>query len=287
MLNVDLLRVFIAVAESGGFTRAASVLHRSQSAVSMQIKRLEEILGVSVFDRNGTSIQLNAEGEIFIGYARRILRLVDESISKVNAKKRITSIRLGCIEDYAARVLPRILAEFWSEHPDVQIEVSTGETPELLARLGSDYDLVLAMHPCGSGEGRVVCVDALTWVASKMQSPHETEPLPVALRPEGCMEREWAILALESAGRPWRCAYVSAGIGTLQTAVEQGLAVGVFKEATITGDLRRLGRAESFPQLPEVEIALHMADDGISAPAVNLLVEKLTSGLRKPDWPTP
>jgi DNA-binding transcriptional LysR family regulator len=287
MLNLDLLRVFIAVAESGGFTRAASVLHRSQSAVSMQIKRLEEILSVPVFARNATSIQLTAEGEIFIAYARRILRLVDESISKVNTKKLVTSIRLGCIEDYAARCLPRILAEFWSEHPEIHIEVSTGETPQLLARLGSDHDVVLAMHPAGSGEGRFVCLDALSWVVSPTQSPHETEPIPVALRPEGCLEREWAILALDSAGRPWRCAYVSAGIGTLQTAVEQGLAVGVFKESTIARDLHRLGTAEGFPLLPDVEIALHIASDSISVLAVNLLVEKLARGLRKPDEPGP
>lgn len=279
MLNLDLLRVFIAVAESGGFTRAASVLHRSQSAVSMQIKRLEEILGVPVFERQSTSIKLNAEGEIFIGYARRILRLVDESISAVNAKQQVSTVRLGCIEDYAARVLPGVLAEFWAEHPEVHIEVSTGEAGQLLARLGSEYDVVLAMHPAGSNEGRFVRRDALVWVGSGTHRPYETEPLPVALRPEGWMEREWAAMALDNAGLAWRCAYVSAGIGTLQTAVEQGLAVGVFKQPTVSGGLRVLGTAEGLPPLPDVEIALHIAGDGIASQVVALLVDKIVASL--------
>jgi DNA-binding transcriptional LysR family regulator len=249
----------------------------------MQIKRLEEILGVPVFERNATSIKLNAEGEIFIVYARRILSLFDESISKITGKKLITNIRLGCIEDYAARVLPPILAEFWEKYPDVHIEVSTGETSELLARLGSDYDVILAMHPAGSGEGRLIYREALVWVSSSSRSPHEADPVPVALRPEGCAEREWAIVSLEAIGRAWRCAYVSAAIGTLQTAVEQGLAVGVFKESTITGDLRRLGAADGFPALPDVEIALHVASDDAFLPVVNLLVETLATGIRELD----
>jgi DNA-binding transcriptional LysR family regulator len=280
MLNLDLLRVFIAVAESGGVTRSAGILHRSQSAVSMQIKRLEEILGVSVFDRTGTSVRLNEEGRIFIGYARRILRLVDEGMSKIKSKEHVTTIRLGCIEDYAVRILPRILAGFWQQHPNVHIEVSAGETPELLARLGSEYDLVLAMHLAGNTEGRVIHRESLVWGTSHTRSPHELTPMPVALRPDGCAEREWAVVTLEASGRPWRCSYVSSAIGTLQTAVEQGLAVGVFKESTIADEFRRLGPDDGFPELPEVEIRLHVAAESDSLSAVSLLVDSLAQGVR-------
>ena len=279
MLNLDLLRVFIAVAECGGFTRAASILHRSQSAVSMQVKRLEDILGVPVFDRQATGIKLNAEGEVFIDYARRILRLVDESIGAVNTQKLKSSIRLGCIEDYAARVLPQILAQFWSEYPDIHIAVSTGETSQLLGHLGSEYDVVLAMHPADSGEGHHVCRDQLTWVAAPGFVPDRNHPLPVAFRPEGWPEREWASLALDGAGNSWRCVYVSAGIGTLQTAMEQGLAIGVLKESTVSGNLRKLGVEDGFPPLPAVEIALHIAEHCIAAPDVALLVGKITASL--------
>jgi DNA-binding transcriptional LysR family regulator len=116
-------------------------------------------------------------------------------------------------------------------------------------------------------------------------SPHEVVPLPVALRPEGCMEREWAIQAPESASREWRSAYVSGAIGTLHSAVEQGLVVGLFMEATISGKLRRLDAAEDFPSLPQAEIALHMAADRISTPALKLLVENLAERLRKSERP--
>lgn len=282
MLNLDLLKVFISVAENSGFTRAANELHRTQSAISMQIKRLEEILGVPVFQRDAKSVVLSAEGKIFIEYARRILRLVDEAVSAVNAKSRTSIVRIGCIEDYAARILPGILADFWTDNPQVHIEVSTGETEQLLTRLGTDFDLVVAMHPVGSGEGRFVFRDSLVWATSAAQSPHQHVPLPVALRPDGCLERQWATIALDTAGRPWRCAYVSAGIGTLQTAVDAGLAIGVFKASTVPASMRRLVADDGFPELPLVDITLHIASDAESQTAVTALADKITERLRQP-----
>ena len=280
MLNLDLLRVFISVAENSSFTRAASELNRSQSAISMQIKRLEEILGVPVFQRTGKNIVLSDEGTALMSYARRILRLVDEAFATVSKKGSVRSLRLGCIEDYAARILPKVLVDFWTEHPDVHIEVDTGESTQLLKRLGDDFEMVVAMHPLDSGEGRLLRTDPLIWATSAVQSPHELVPLPVALRPEGWLERDWATAALDGAGRPWRCAYVSAATGSLQRAVEEGLAIGVFKESTITGRLRPLTPAEGFPELPSVDITLHVASDSVERPAVKLLSDALSSSLK-------
>lgn len=281
MLNLDLLKVFISVAENSGFTRAAGELHRTQSAISMQIKRLEEILGVPVFQRNAKSIVLSPEGKIFIEYARRILRLVDEAMSAVNSRARTRTLRVGCIEDYAARILPGILAEFWTDNPEVHIELSTGETDQILARLGIDFDLAIAMHPADSGEGRVVYRDAMVWATSPTLSPHEHVPLPVALRPEGCLERQWATVALDSANRPWRCAYVSAGIGTLQTAVGAGLAIGMFKASTVPSNLRLLSKDQGFPELPQVDIALHIAPSAKLDGPLEKLVDKISNYLAK------
>jgi DNA-binding transcriptional LysR family regulator len=279
MLNLDLLRVFISVAENSGFTRAAGELHRSQSAISMQIKRLEELLGVPVFERNAKSIVLTPEGTVLIGYARRILHLVDEAFTTVSKKSHAQTVRLGCIEDYAARILPKILTAFWAEHPDVHIEVDTGDTPQLLKRLGDELDIVLAAHPRSSGEGEVLCIEPLIWATSAVQSPHQLDPVPVALPPEGCLERQWATIALDAGGRPWRCAYVSAATGTLLRAVEEGLAISVFKESTITGRLRRLTAEDGFPPLPDLEITLHTSTARATEPVVTLLAEKLANSL--------
>jgi DNA-binding transcriptional LysR family regulator len=283
MLNLDLLRVFICVAENSSFTRAASELNRSQSAISMQIKRLEEIVGAPVLVRDGKTVILSREGAILLDYARRILRLVDEALSTVSRRGTIRTVRLGSIEDYAARVLPKVLFKFWTDQPDVHIEVDAGESSQLLKRLDEDYELVIAMHPGGSREGLLLRTEPLIWATSNTpSSPHELTPLPVALRPEGSPEREWGTAALDAAGRPWRCAYVSAAVGTLQRAVEEGLAIGIFKESTLTNPMRRLTAAEGFPELPSVDICLHIAAGSASKPEVTLLSEALIKSLQTP-----
>lgn len=287
MLNLDLLRVFISVAENGSFTRAANELNHSQSAISMQIKRLEEILGVPVFERNNKNVVLSREGTILFEYAQRILRLVDEALSSVTRKGSVRTVRVGCIEDYAARILPHVLADFWAEHPQVHIEVDTGDGPQLLKRLGEDYDLVITMQTARSGAGPVLRTDPLLWATSAIRSPHDLEPLPVALRPDGCVERELATTALNAAGRPWRCAYVSAATGALQRAVEEGLAIGMFKESVLTGRMRRLTPAEGFPELPSVDIVLNVASASEAKPEVALLSKALFEGLRPEESAAP
>ena len=280
MLNPDLLLVFISVAENSSFTRAASELNRSQSAISMQIKRLEEMLGVTVFERSGKNVKLSPEGKVLLGYARRILRLMNEAIGAVGKKTQGKRVRLGCIEDYAARILPRVLVNFWTAHPEVHIEVDTGETADLLKKLGDEYDMVLAMHMMPLPGGIFLRMDRLVWATSPVHSPHEADPLPIALRPEGCLESEWATAALDSALRPWRCAFVSAGIGTLQGAVEEGLAIGMFKESTLPNSLRILTSQEGFPELPSVGICLHVAAGSGMRPDVTMLSEALIPSLR-------
>jgi DNA-binding transcriptional LysR family regulator len=283
MLNLDLLRVFICVAENSSFTRAASELNRSQSAISMQIKRLEEIVGAPVLVRDGKTVILSREGTILFDYARRILRLVDEALSTVSRRGTIRTVRLGSIEDYAARVLPKVLFQFWTDQPDVHIEVDAGESSQLLKRLGEDYELVIAMHAGGSREGLLLRTEPLIWAtANASSSPHELAPVPVALRPEGSPEREWGTAALDAAGRPWRCAYVSAAVGTLQRAVEEGLAIGIFKESTLTHQMRRLTAAEGFPELPSVDICLHIAPSSAAKPEVTLLSDALVKSLQTP-----
>lgn len=287
MLNFDLLVVFISVAENSGFTRAASELHRSQSAISMQIKRLEEILGVPVFERSGKSINLTPEGKVLLGYARRIMRLMNEAVAAVSKKSGGKTVRLGCMEDYAARVLPKVLVDFWAAHPDVHIEMETGDA-ELLRKLGDEYDIVLAVHALPASDGIFLRTERLVWATSAVHSPQDLDPLPVALRPEGCLEREWANAALDSALRPWRCAIVSAAIGTLQRAVEEGLAIGMFKESTMPGRLRRLTPVEGFTDLPSVGICMHVAPGREARPEVMLLADALLQSLsRAPEGAAP
>ncbi len=189
-------------------------------------------------------------------------------------------VRLGCIEDYAARVLPRALAGFWAAHPDVNIEVDIGESAELLNKLGNEYDMVLVMHAMPVTSGTLLRTDRLVWTTSSIHSPHGLDPIPVALRPDGCLETEWATAALDAAPRPWRCAFVSAGVATLLGAVEEGMAVGVFKESTLPGRLRRLTPADGFPEFPPIGISLHVAPASAARPDVILLFDALVENLK-------
>ncbi|HEV7326145.1 MAG TPA: LysR family transcriptional regulator [Bosea sp. (in: a-proteobacteria)] len=280
MLDLALLRAFISVAENSSFTRAGAELFRSQSAISMQIQRLEDRLGVELFRRSSKRLELTPEGEVLLSYASRILQLVDEAFSAVVVKKTTqANVRIGCLEDYASYVLPDILAKFWQDHPDIYVEASIDESSELLKRLGDDFDIVMVMQPAGLSKGQILCEDKLNWMTAFGGSAQDTVPLPVAFRPEGCDVREWASLALDSIGRPWQCVYLAPGIAMLHAAVKEGLAVGVFKESMIGDDLRRLGETDGFPALPTIEIALHTAPESQGRRGVAELTERITAAI--------
>jgi DNA-binding transcriptional LysR family regulator len=277
-LESDLLRVFIAVADSGGFTRAAAALHRTQSAVSMQIKRLEEIVASPLFQRTGRTVQITRDGEALLGYARRILSLNDEAMAALTQTRVEGAVRLGCMDDYATTVLPEILARFAADQPRVYVEVHTGLTAHMLKHVGERYDLLLAMHKRGTGSGEVLREEPAVWGGPPTHDVGALDPLPLALAPQGCLFREWALAALDRKGRRWRMAYMSPSMGAVDSAVASGLAVSVFKAGTLPKRLRALGPKDGLPALPIAEISLHRGSRQASRAASELgdfLVETL------------
>jgi DNA-binding transcriptional LysR family regulator len=258
-LDPDLLRAFVAVADHRGFTRGARSLNRTQSAVSMQIKRLEAVMAAPLFERGGRSVQLTRQGESLIGYARRILDLNDEAVRRLDDARLAGTVRIGVIDDYAGCVLPDILARFAARHPGIYVEVHTGLTGDLLEELGDRLDLVLGMQPQGSGRGEVLRADPPVWAVGKGCDAHERDPLPLALYPQGCLFRDWALAALDRIGRRWRLAYMSPSRSAVEAACAAGLAVTIVKASTLPATLRRLGKADGFPPLPAAEITLHRA----------------------------
>ena len=162
-LDPDLLKAFVAVVDCRSFTRAANLLNRTQSAVSMQIRRLEERLGVALFHRTKARVDLSPAGEDLLGYARQILALNDEAIAQLGERKITGVIRLGVMDDYGTSIMPSLLARFMAEHPGIHVEMETGLTATMPARLGQAYDLVIAMHPVGSGEGEFLRREQAVW----------------------------------------------------------------------------------------------------------------------------
>src|SRR5436190_145366 len=258
-LDPDLLRAFVAVAELRSFTRAAAMLNRTQSAVSMQIKRLEDRLGAELFNRTKANVDLSAAGEGLLGYARRILALNEEAVGRLAERKIEGVVRLGVMEDYGTGIVPPLLASFLAGYPRIHIEMVTGLTASMPAGLGETYDLVIAMHPEGRGDGEFLRREQAVWATSPSQAVEQQQPLPVALFPHGCLFRKWAIEALDAARRPWRLAFVSHSLAAVEAIAAQGLAVTVVKTGTFPPRLRPLSDHNGMPRLPAADICLHRA----------------------------
>ena len=276
-LDPDLLKAFVAVADLRSFTRAARLLHRTQSAVSMQIRRLEERLGTALFHRSTVQVELSPAGESLLDYARRILALQAEALASLQAPDLAGTVRLGVMDDYGSQVLPGLLAAFTRSYPQVQVAMETGLTGGMPERLGADLDLVVALHPEGAGEGQFLCREQPCWAAGPGQACHRLDPLPLALYPPGCLFRQWAIRALDQAGRRWRLAFVSHSLAAVAANAAEGLAVTVVKSTTFPVRLRRLDPADGLPPLPTAELRLHRSP-GLSR-AGALLAEHLAAAL--------
>jgi DNA-binding transcriptional LysR family regulator len=276
-LDPDLLRAFVAVAEQRSFTRAAALLNRTQSAVSMQIRRLEDRVGTELFNRTKANVDLSPAGEGLLGYARQILALNEEAVGRLVERKVEGVVRLGVMDDYGTCVVPQLLASFLAGYPRIHVEMETGLTAFMPARLGEAYDLVIAMHPQGRGDGEFLCREQAVWAASASHTVEQQEPLPVALYPQGCLFRKWAIEALDAARRPWRLAFVSHSLAAVEAVAAQGLAVTVVKAGTFPPRLRLLSHQDGLPQLPAADICLHRATN--LSLAGGLLADHLRTGI--------
>jgi DNA-binding transcriptional LysR family regulator len=276
-LDPELLRAFVEVAEQRSFTRAATMLNRTQSAVSMQIKRLENQLQVQLFRRTTVSVEMSSAGEGFLGYARRIIALNDEALGRVRQHRIEGVVRLGVMEDYGAYVIPALLSGFVAEYPMIHIEMATGLTCNMPERLGDAFDLVIAMHPTGLRQGQFLRREQPVWAGGPDYEVEACDPLPVALYPQGCLFRKWAMEALDTAKRPWRLAFVSQSQAAVESFVAQGLAVTVVKSGLFPKRLRRLTSKDNMPELPSADICLHRAIN--LSPAGTLLANHIAAAL--------
>ncbi|HZP19560.1 MAG TPA: LysR substrate-binding domain-containing protein [Bauldia sp.] len=285
-LDLDQLRTFVAIAETGSFTRAAEAVFKTQSAVSMQMRRLEERIGKPIFARDGRASKLTEEGERLLGYARRMVRLSDETLAAFDDAELTGTVRLGTPDDYADRFLPEILARFSRSNPRVEVSVICEPSLTLmeLARTG-DLDLAIVTH-CGEGSPEVVREEPLLWVASAAHAVEEQEILPLALSRPPCIWRTAGLDALASVGRKYRVLYTSGNSTAISAAVLAGLAVTVLAESALRPGMRVLSEAEGFPRLPACEIGMIRSWNRPGSPIVDKLAEHIVSSLDNLSVPT-
>ena len=275
MLDIDLLRSFVSVVDAGGFTRAGERVHRTQSTVSQQIKRLEDTFGRPLLHRNGKRVALTEEGERLLSYARRILALAQEAHQVVAQSAGEGVVRLGLPEDFAASRLAQVLARFARSRRGARLDVRC----DLSVRLRDDLDrgeldLILFKRDAGERGGIACWPERLSWIASRRREfDVRRNPVPLVVFPQGCLYRNRAIHALEAAGRAWYIAYTSPNFYGIQAAVSVGLGISILPQAAILADHRVLGAKEGFARVPNTELALLAAPD--ASPATRRLADIL------------
>lgn len=279
LIDVDQLRTFIAIVETGSFTKAAEVVHKTQSAVSMQMKRLEERLGKPIFARDGRASKLTEDGDRLLDYARRIVKLNIEALAAFDDKELAGRVRLGLPDDYADRYLPEIMARFSHSYPAVELSVICEPSVDLLERIdANEIDLAIVTNCESKRASETFRRERLLWVTSNRHSTHMEERIPLALGRPSCSWRRIAIDRLEVVGRPFRVLYSSSNAGAVAAAVLAGLAVSVLPESGLRPGMRVLSSSDGFPDLPSCRIGLVRNAHETSALA-DALAEHIVSSL--------
>src|SRR5665213_217127 len=278
-LDLDQLKTFVAIAESGSFTQAAELIHKTQSAVSMQMRRLEERIGKPIFIRDGRQSKLTEDGERLLGYARRMVRLSQETVAAFDDTGLSGSVRLGTPDDYADRFLPEILARFANSNPRVEVSVFCEPSMTLMemARTG-DIDLAI-VTACGEMPTEVLRQEPLLWVTSSAHRVEKEDVVPLALSKAPCVWRSAGLDSLTSAGRKYRVLYTSGNSTAISAAVLAGLAVTVLAESALRPGMRVLSEAEGFPRLPSCEIGIIRSWNRQPSPVIDKLAEHIVSSL--------
>jgi len=273
-LESTLLRAFVSVVDSGSFVRAADRLNRTQSALSMQIKRLEEMLNAELFDRTVRPPQLTIAGEKLVAYAREIISLNDSALEDIRASEVAGAVRLGIMEDLAVTHLSPVVHTLRSEYPLVRVDVETGLTASFVDELGIGFDIVVAMTSTDHKEGDLLFRGRSCWVSSPEYNITEADEIQLALSRSQCLFRKWATSALERAGRRWHIGLVSTSIAAISSYIADGRSVSVMKDVTIPPYLVEVGQEAGLPSLPDYEIRLIRSAAGQRGP-YKALADKL------------
>ncbi|MDF7660822.1 LysR family transcriptional regulator [Erwiniaceae bacterium L1_54_6] len=279
-LQVDWLKCFVAVVDAGSLSAAAPEVHRSQSAVSMQLKKLESALGCQLLLRGPRQLQLTAEGQKLLGYARRMLDLHAQTQAAFRGKEVAGRIRLGVPDDYAAKYLTPALKKFALHHGAVEIELSCEQSTSLIPRVESgDLDLALVSREYPN-QGTLLFYEPMVWVGSPQFEVWRRDPLPIAVYESESLARRSAINALALQGRRYKVVYHSSSLAGQIAAVESGLAVAVLTQCSAPPHLDILGSDHRLGPLEPMEVAVFRSRASKGAEAVDRFYDLLIRTLR-------
>ena len=285
LLSLDQLRTFLTIAESRSFTRAAERLYKSQPALSMQIKALEKQIGTELLNRAGRETTLTDAGRVLADYARRILDINDEALSKLSVVDTAGSVRVGVLEEAALGPLVRVLTQFGRLCTRIRIELEVSTSRELARRIESN-ELCLAVANSAFAKGPVEPLwdERYVWACSDDYEPPDGEPLQLIVDSLDypCQSRDRVLEKLEDRGIHWQVVFSSLSLPALQAAVRARLGIAILAESALLPEMRTLGEQQGFPPIPSAEIALYRATEAAS-PASDSLYDFLLEHLRSGD----
>lgn len=266
-----LLRAFVAVCETGGFTRAAERLHLTQSAVSHQIRRLEEQVGRPLLYRTTRKLTLTEDGEDFLRHAEQILQGQEALTRRFHSSTASGAVRLGVPENFIGDRLPQLLGRFARSYPAVRLEVSVSVCLDLRAKVDAgDLDLAVAITGSSQVDGTVLRQTQFVWAAAETFKRPQNSSLPFAFSPPPCALRAIAVDALSASGINWHVGFTSANQHGLKAAVQAGLAVSIFSREEIEPWMMVLGSNDGLPPLPEAKYVLISKDGDLMPCAAEL-----------------
>ena len=278
-LDLDLLKTLVAISETGSFSAAAQRLFRTPSAISMQVKKMEDILGRPVFVRDSRSVTLTPDGEFLLEHARRMLAMNRDAVARFVQPDVQGVVRLGAPDDVSERFLPGMLRNFADSHPGVTINVRV-ESTNVMTRLLEEGKLDLAIVTCEAGfsgtqDAELLFREQLVWAACRCGIAAGEDPLPVSVWEESCVWRQAGLKGLDEQGRNWRIAFQSAHISGQRAAILADLAVAPIPESSLGGDIVEAPARYGLPALPKYSLGLLMKRD--PSPAVIAAADNIRS----------
>lgn len=263
LLELDLLKTLIAIAETGNFSGAADVVHRTPSAVSMQVKRIEEILGRPVFKRDSRSVELTSDGVFLVEHARRVLALNREALARFIAPEVSGEVRLGMSDDISDRYLTNILNDYNMNHPGIRLDIIVDNSDRLVKSVeNGSLDIVLVNDHCNfqqSRENEMLARDQLVWAGLKGGIAGEKNPIPICVWQEGCFWRSQALKSIEATGRDFRVAFQSSHITGQKAAILADLVIAPMPRSALGGSIIEVGEQYGLPPMEMSDVVLQVA----------------------------
>ncbi|MEM9320527.1 MAG: LysR family transcriptional regulator [Pseudomonadota bacterium] len=274
-MNTDQLRTFVTIAELGNLTAAAARLHKTQSAISAQLKNLETGLGVALFARAARGMMLTDQGERFLPHAKSVIRDLG-ALSAMFDQPLSGAIRVGVPDDFEDGRLEQLLGRFAQEHPGVEVRVTSGCSQDFQQAVQrNELDVAVSSGPA-YGDGEPLYEENIVWVSARHRVDPPAGLVPLALLDRTCWWRSVAQTALERAGRPYRIAFSSSSFASVCAAICSGLAVGIVPERVVKAEMRVLGAKGGFPALPIVRRTI-LTREGAPPDLVNAMKRSLIS----------